>query len=323
MVLDNVSNGQFEATAEKMKNRKGAMKSVLASMISFPTTQSFGNTVVMSWSMLQETSHQDAGQLVDMGENPAVEKARAVHKGKPAVESLVNQLLTLLVPSDSSRTARGQTGRGNSSARLRSRSRTIENGTRSRSILGRSKSPVKKRGTVLESVNKSPSAFDEEDEETLDAPKSVGSRNEHTKGSGSTSQTAPRGPQSSTMREMDDSDNASTAARISSKGKSVSPGDHHKIKPSEKQQLLENTKGVPALLTLTLKTAEKNNPGDNERNPLGGVAKEGDNVEDPITEIGYDHLNSRAKSRDLWAVTKYLAFGCAGLLHKLPSTGDG
>jgi hypothetical protein len=48
MVLDNVSNGQFEATAEKMKNRKGAMKSVLASMISFPTTQSFGNTVVMS-----------------------------------------------------------------------------------------------------------------------------------------------------------------------------------------------------------------------------------------------------------------------------------
>jgi hypothetical protein len=49
-------------------------------MISFRNNaklQEYGCYVMMK---VQETSHQDAGQLVGMGENPVVEKARVEQK---------------------------------------------------------------------------------------------------------------------------------------------------------------------------------------------------------------------------------------------------
>jgi hypothetical protein len=161
IVLDNVSNGQFEATAEKMSNRKEAMKSVLTSMINFPANNKLQESGCSVMIKVAATSAQDAAQLIDMGAGPVVEKARLAHKGNPAVESLANQLLTLLVPSDGTRNTRGQALRGNAGVRLRSRSRTVEKGARSRSSMGRSKSPVKKRGMLLESVDENANTFEE------------------------------------------------------------------------------------------------------------------------------------------------------------------
>lgn len=140
-LLDIVSNGQFEATAISMSNRPEAMRAVLAAMVIYldsATLQEHGCSVMIK---VAASSEADSNDLCSAGAKPVVEKARTKHTGNPAVESLANQLLTLLVPSDDgNRERRGVTPRGNASSRLRSRSRTVQTGQRSRSRMDRSKS---------------------------------------------------------------------------------------------------------------------------------------------------------------------------------------
>jgi hypothetical protein len=148
MLLDNISNGQFEATAENMSDRPEAMRSVLAAMILYPQSASLQEHACSVMIKVAASSEEDSNELCAAGAKPVVEKARAQHAGNPAVESLANQLLTLLVPTnDGSREGRGVTPRGSSSARLRSRSRTVQTGQRSRSRMDRSKSREKKRNS--------------------------------------------------------------------------------------------------------------------------------------------------------------------------------
>lgn len=150
MVLDNISNGQFEATAENMTDRAEAMRSVVAAMILYPKSAPLQEHACSVMIKVAATSHKDSNSLCALGARLVVEKARAEHSGNPAVESLANQLLTLLVPSgDRSREGRGQTPTGSSSARLRSRSRTVQTGQRSRSRMDRSKSRDRRRGPAF------------------------------------------------------------------------------------------------------------------------------------------------------------------------------
>lgn len=146
-LLDIVSNGQFEATAINMENRPDAIRSVLAAMVIYidsASLQEHGCSVMIK---VAAASESDSNELCEVGAKPVVEKARSTHHGNPAVESLANQLLTLLVPNgDTSREGRGVTPRGNASSRLRSRSRTVQTAQRSRSRMDRSKSRDKGKG---------------------------------------------------------------------------------------------------------------------------------------------------------------------------------
>jgi hypothetical protein len=171
-LLDNISNGQHEATAENMSNRQDAMKAVIAAMASYPMAaklQEYGCSVMIK---VAASTPEDSNELVHAGANPIVEKARTSHAGNPAVESLANQLLTLLVSSDSSREGRGGVARGNASVRLRSRSRAVEKGARSRSRMDNSKSPVKDRGRGLAPVdeNSTPEDIDEQEAKAMRRP---------------------------------------------------------------------------------------------------------------------------------------------------------
>eukprot|EP00173_Palmaria_palmata_P000690 Plantae.Rhodophyta-Palmaria_palmata.ctg13376.p1 GENE.Plantae.Rhodophyta-Palmaria_palmata.ctg13376~~Plantae.Rhodophyta-Palmaria_palmata.ctg13376.p1 ORF type:complete len:258 (-),score=37.84 Plantae.Rhodophyta-Palmaria_palmata.ctg13376:287-958(-) len=149
-LLDNISNGQFEATASNMTCRNEAMRSVVAAMILYPQSASLQEHACSVMIKVAATSQTDSDELCNLGARPVVEKARQEHSGNPAVESLANQLLTLLFPSGSDgREGRGQTPQGSSSSRLRSRSRTIQTGQRSRSRMDRSKSREKKRGPAM------------------------------------------------------------------------------------------------------------------------------------------------------------------------------
>lgn len=150
MLLDNISNGQFEATASNMTCRIEAIRSVVAAMISYPKSASLQEHACSVMIKVAATSQKDSDDLCSLGARPVVEKARLEHSGNPAVESLANQLLTLLIPSGSDgREGRGQTPQGSSSSRLRSRSRTVQTGQRSRSRMDRSKSREKKRGPAF------------------------------------------------------------------------------------------------------------------------------------------------------------------------------
>jgi hypothetical protein len=154
-----------------------------------------------------------------MGANPVVEKARVVHVGNPAVESLVNHLLTLLVPTDNAKNARGQAARGNASSRLRSRSREVEKGGRSRSKMGHSKSPVRKKGIQLESVDENPSAPDEESGEESEGASRGGDSGMRR---GGPSIERPRGGRSATHADKDQPTN--TSGPNSARGSSDAPG---------------------------------------------------------------------------------------------------
>lgn len=171
MVLDNISNGQFEATAANMACRTEAMRAVVAAMILYPQSASLQEHACSVMIKVAATSQTDSDDLCGLGARPVVEKARMEHSGNPAVESLANQLLTLLIPSGKDgREGRGSTPQGSSSSRLRSRSRTVQTGQRSRSRMDRSKSREKKKRPGFGGL----SAVDENSNGDLNAEEGAG-----------------------------------------------------------------------------------------------------------------------------------------------------
>lgn len=141
MLLDTVSNGQFEATASRMSHREEAVQAVVPAMMHYLSSAEFCEHACSVMIKIAASSFDDSNLLYKAGAKEIVEKSRVTHAGTPGVESLANQLLTLLVPaSEGGREGREFTPRGNASARLRSRSRTVQTTQRSRSRMDRSKS---------------------------------------------------------------------------------------------------------------------------------------------------------------------------------------
>lgn len=170
-LLDNVSNGQEEATADRMMNKEEAVKSVIEAMTAFPNAASLQEHGCSLMIKIAATNHANTAMLNAAGAVPVVERARALHSGNHSIESLANQLLLLLVVTDSPRGGRGATPRGSASSRLRSRSRAVEKGARSRSRMDRSKSPGKNRRTrALPTLAEHKEEECEEQEESIRMP---------------------------------------------------------------------------------------------------------------------------------------------------------
>lgn len=140
MLLDTVSNGQFEATASRMSHREEAAQAVVPAMVHYISSAQFCEHACSVMIKIAATSFEDSNLLYMAGAKENVEKSLVTHAGTPGVESLANQLLTLLGPASEGRGGREATPRGNASARLRSRSRAVELTQRSRSRMDRSKS---------------------------------------------------------------------------------------------------------------------------------------------------------------------------------------
>lgn len=145
-VFDIGADGQLVTTGEILLQKEEDVAAVLRAMKEFP-----GNARIQEYSCsllikVAAISEEDSSHMVKTGVRDAVETARRTHSGDAAVESLSNQLVSLLGDNRGVRRGRGSTGTtSNSSARLRSRSRTVGNGNRnrSRSRQGGSKSPIR------------------------------------------------------------------------------------------------------------------------------------------------------------------------------------
>lgn len=163
-VLDNASDGQETTAEELMKSKEKAIKAVMEAMANFAQSAQVQEFACSMLIKVASISTADASKMVQIGVRNSVEAARSFHGGNPAVESLANQLLSLLQDPKSTRASRGS-ARGTASARLRSRSRTVGQMDRARSRAEKSRSPermLKVGRRALLAAQKSESAVKED-----------------------------------------------------------------------------------------------------------------------------------------------------------------
>lgn len=142
-LLDNASDGQQATAQELVKNKESVISAVITAMADFPDCPHIQEYACSLLVKIAGISQGDAAYLSRVGARNAVEMARCRHLGNPTVESLANQLLSVLV-DDATRFSRENNSlRGNASLRLRSRSRTVQATNRARSRTKKSRSPCR------------------------------------------------------------------------------------------------------------------------------------------------------------------------------------
>lgn len=183
-LLDNAADGQQETTANLMSNKQESIAAIARAMADFPMSASLQESGCSVLVKIAGVSAEDSSEIVTLGARAAVEKARSNHAGNPAVESLANQLMSLLTADSFRRGGRGVTPKGSASSRLRSRSRTVGQLGRSRSKVDRSKSPTRRGGrrgrgsktSAPNSLKALPEIADEEEREEGEKPRKTTNR---------------------------------------------------------------------------------------------------------------------------------------------------
>lgn len=142
-LFDIGADGQNVTSGELLSRKEEDVAAVVKAMKEFPKNARIQEYSCSLLIKIAAISEEDSSHMVKTGVRDSVEMARTMHSGNTAVESLANQLLSLLGENRAVRRGRGSAAgaTGSSSARLRSRSRTIGNRTRSRQ--GSSKSPIR------------------------------------------------------------------------------------------------------------------------------------------------------------------------------------
>lgn len=139
-VLDNTADGQLRTTEQLLDRKDEVAKELQAAMSKFPECANLQENACSILVKIASISREEASRLMQAGVLRSVELAKSSNAGNPGVESLANQLLSLLMDTSSRREGR-RNARGNASTRLRSRSRTVESSNRPRSRADTSKSP--------------------------------------------------------------------------------------------------------------------------------------------------------------------------------------
>lgn len=143
-VLDFSAEGQLATAPTLLKGKEIAVQAILTSVADFAECSALAESALSLLIKVAAISAEDTEKLVACGARTMVQMAQSKHVGNPAIESLANQLLILLVDNSLTTNNGGNGPRGaKGGMRARSRSRVIENSESVRARAQKSRSPVR------------------------------------------------------------------------------------------------------------------------------------------------------------------------------------